>query len=828
MAANSVTLRLGVEGNQQVEAAIKKIGDTTKQQFEAATKSVGLARHEVVNLTRQLNDVGVSLLSGQSPFMVLIQQGGQVADVFGSRKGGMREGVKALGESLSSLATKIGPIGAVGGAVAAASAVAVAALLRWQSAQDALTVSLNALGRASGLTLAQVNAVAGGAAARAGLSTNTAQALAAQFLGAGVSGGSLGGAIGVTRDLGRKLGLKEDEAASTLAQALADPARGAAQLADKFGLLTRAQVREIETLDGLGDKSGATAKLVEGLAKALDKMPDPTSRLTDAFERGAAKLSDAFSKIGKKVAEIPGSPFAPIGGGTQNDQAAAEAEAISRGTDAAKKFMQPFLKTIEDADLAAKAITATTYAQREAVLMEKARVEALRDSANALKINTQAEAERTRMLAEATAKVDDYARSTQRSIESLGKTSFERARQQVRQERDDLLRQVPGDEPPRAAILRADAARRAPRGRSAVGRSVDALVAEAARRGLEPTEENFAKLEAEGFGAEPSAPRIVPADAGSAPVSTPRGDGGLSRRVRSSAADADAAIVREAQAAPLRQARDDLAAYNRLLDAQADAFGKSAGEAARLQKEQELLNQYTREHIPITAEMRAQIGQTAEEWGRYVERLQQVQDKNAELVQSLDQVRGVASGALSSFVGDLVRGESAGAALNRVLDQILQTAINIAAQKLTEGLFGKGGTNGADSLGGGFLGSLFSSAKSFFGFADGGVMTSSGPLPLRRYAWGGVASSPQFAMFGEGSRPEAYVPLPDGRSIPAVVDLKNSGGGGDGGGPRISIQNYAAGVAVEPRVTRREIRLMIREEHAQIPGVLAAYERAQP
>lgn len=48
-------------------------------------------------------------------------------------------------------------------------------------------------------------------------------------------------------------------------------------------------------------------------------------------------------------------------------------------------------------------------------------------------------------------------------------------------------------------------------------------------------------------------------------------------------------------------------------------------------------------------------------------------------------------------------------------------------------------------------------------FADGGIMTSRGRLPLRRYAGGGIASSPQVSIFGEGSSPEAYVPVPSGR-----------------------------------------------------------------
>lgn len=66
-------------------------------------------------------------------------------------------------------------------------------------------------------------------------------------------------------------------------------------------------------------------------------------------------------------------------------------------------------------------------------------------------------------------------------------------------------------------------------------------------------------------------------------------------------------------------------------------------------------------------------------------------------------------------------------------------------------------------------------SSSSFKFADGGVMTAKGSIPLKKYSMGGVATSPQLALFGEGRQPEAYVPLPDGRSIP--VSMK--GGSGD-------------------------------------------------
>lgn len=63
-------------------------------------------------------------------------------------------------------------------------------------------------------------------------------------------------------------------------------------------------------------------------------------------------------------------------------------------------------------------------------------------------------------------------------------------------------------------------------------------------------------------------------------------------------------------------------------------------------------------------------------------------------------------------------------------------------------------------------------------FADGGIMSSNGPLPLRKYRNGGIADSPQFALFGEGDMSEAYVPLPDGRSIPVTMSVSGMQGGG--------------------------------------------------
>ena len=70
---------------------------------------------------------------------------------------------------------------------------------------------------------------------------------------------------------------------------------------------------------------------------------------------------------------------------------------------------------------------------------------------------------------------------------------------------------------------------------------------------------------------------------------------------------------------------------------------------------------------------------------------------------------------------------------------------------------------------------LMSSIGGMFGFANGGIMTDSGPVPLNAYANGGIANSPQVALFGEGRMPEAYVPLPDGRTIPVTMNGGSAG-----------------------------------------------------
>jgi lambda family phage tail tape measure protein len=103
---------------------------------------------------------------------------------------------------------------------------------------------------------------------------------------------------------------------------------------------------------------------------------------------------------------------------------------------------------------------------------------------------------------------------------------------------------------------------------------------------------------------------------------------------------------------------------------------------------------------------------------------------------------------------------------NSIIDDMLRMAIRAGITQPLAQMFG------------GWLGGGTQAAAPIVdhSFAMGGIMTSSGALPLHKYAGGGIASRPQVALFGEGRMNEAFVPLPDGRSIPVSMRGGSSGG----------------------------------------------------
>jgi hypothetical protein len=130
-----------------------------------------------------------------------------------------------------------------------------------------------------------------------------------------------------------------------------------------------------------------------------------------------------------------------------------------------------------------------------------------------------------------------------------------------------------------------------------------------------------------------------------------------------------------------------------------------------------------------------------------------------------DSLREIGSSVLKDIVKQLLQMSVVGPA-TKGIGNLLGSLFPAAIGAIVPGISAVGGPAfGMNAATGGVAGFGMPSLM-----ANGGIMTTSGPMPLKRYANGGIANSPQLAMYGEGRKPEAYVPLPDGRSIPVKLD----------------------------------------------------------
>lgn len=92
----------------------------------AFARSAGQARMQMMNLGYQLNDIGMTLATGMNPMTVMIQQGSQIAQIYGAGQGGITQLFKDLGRMVTGLARRFWPVAAAVGAVT----VGIAALTK--------------------------------------------------------------------------------------------------------------------------------------------------------------------------------------------------------------------------------------------------------------------------------------------------------------------------------------------------------------------------------------------------------------------------------------------------------------------------------------------------------------------------------------------------------------------------------------------------------------------------------------------------------------------------------------------------------------------------
>ncbi|WFE92308.1 phage tail tip lysozyme [Roseibium porphyridii] len=100
---SAASVAAGKAAGAQAAAArsANQAGHFIKQQGLQAANANRLAAHEATNLSYQMNDIAVSLASGQSPFIVMAQQGSQVSQIMGKR--GLGQILPAIAGGIASM-----------------------------------------------------------------------------------------------------------------------------------------------------------------------------------------------------------------------------------------------------------------------------------------------------------------------------------------------------------------------------------------------------------------------------------------------------------------------------------------------------------------------------------------------------------------------------------------------------------------------------------------------------------------------------------------------------------------------------------------------------
>ncbi|MCG9046584.1 phage tail tape measure protein [Laribacter hongkongensis] len=325
---------------QRVTAEMESGGRNTRQYFEALASQRGLdanalkpyleqldkvsASHVRTGLSAkemsfalrgvpaQFTDIAVSLASGQQPLTVLLQQGGQLKDMFG----GIGPAAKALGGYMVGL---INPLTLTAGAVAAVSY----AYYKGSEEQDAYIKSLVNTNHAIGLSVGQLSDMANRMDEVGGTTAFAAENLA-KFVSAGVTNtDGLQKYATVAGDAYKYLGKSVDDTAKAFAALEKDPLKAAVKIDEAERFLTASVYDQIKALEEQGRKTEAAKVAQDAFSDATAEKSAEMQKSLGIIERSWNGITDKIKEAGDALMEI-GRPL------TIAEQLASKRLALSR------------------------------------------------------------------------------------------------------------------------------------------------------------------------------------------------------------------------------------------------------------------------------------------------------------------------------------------------------------------------------------------------------------------------------------------------------------------------------------------------------------------
>ncbi|MCR2775556.1 phage tail tape measure protein [Enterobacter kobei] len=283
------------EALSRQEAAARRAGISVGQ-YSAAMRT----------LPAQFTDIATQLAGGQSPFLILLQQGGQIKDQFGGVKGALT----GVGDYLRTLIGFINPVTVgIGGLVVGLGAIAVAWYKGSQEAGE-FNKQLILTGNYSAKSASQLTDLAQKIGGSSGKIAAAARTLA-EVVGAGTfKTEQLETVTRAALAMQEATGQSVDTAIKNFQKLYASPTKAAEDLNSTLHFLTSSQYDYISSLERRGEKEDAAEAAAKAYSQAEQKRSQQILDNMGLIERAAGSVSKALKGMWDELLNI-GRPDAP-------------------------------------------------------------------------------------------------------------------------------------------------------------------------------------------------------------------------------------------------------------------------------------------------------------------------------------------------------------------------------------------------------------------------------------------------------------------------------------------------------------------------------------
>ncbi|HCB1765316.1 MULTISPECIES: phage tail tape measure protein [Citrobacter] len=275
----------------------------SRQEAAASRAGISVGQYSAAmrTLPAQFTDIATQLAGGQSPFLILLQQGGQIKDQFGSVQGAL----SGVGEYIRSMAGMINPTTiALAGLVGTIGLLAAAA---YSSSQqfDQVARSVIMMGGAGFASMQQLNQAAEEVASKTNTSISSTVEMLVTLNDTGKYTASQMKQIATSITLMGKAGSDTKTAISDFGKIVSDPVKGLASLNEQYGFVDEAMMKHIIQLRKQKGEEAAVAEAIQLYADVMSKRAEETNKATDNIGRVWDTLkksaSDNFRDIGITV-----------------------------------------------------------------------------------------------------------------------------------------------------------------------------------------------------------------------------------------------------------------------------------------------------------------------------------------------------------------------------------------------------------------------------------------------------------------------------------------------------------------------------------------------